>query len=76
MRRFLAVFANFSVCAEAASQAYSLTLDLSTSKRHFLCFIKMSEDPEGVESVSRAQGKGIRGARILLAHLASRLGYT
>ncbi len=35
---------------------------------------------EGVESVSRAQGKGIRGARILLlsllAHLASRLGYT
>jgi hypothetical protein len=52
MRRFLAVFANFSVCAEAASQAYSLTLDLSTSKRHFLCFIKMSEDPEDVESVS------------------------
>jgi hypothetical protein len=48
MKGFLAVFVNFSVFAEAASQAYSLTLDLSTSKQRFLCFIKMPGDPASV----------------------------
>ena len=48
MRRFLAVFANFSIFTEVASQAYSLTIGLSTSKRRFFCFIKMSEDPLSV----------------------------
>jgi TM2 domain-containing membrane protein YozV len=52
LRRFLAVFANFSVFAEAASQAYSTTLGLSTSKLRFLFFIKMPEDPAGRGEVS------------------------
>jgi hypothetical protein len=64
MRRFLAVFANFSVCAEAASQAYSLTLDLSTSKRHFLCFIKMSEDPPSAARFEIVSYTIPEGARI------------
>jgi hypothetical protein len=52
MRGFLAVFANFSIFAEAASQAYSMALYLLTSKLRFLCFIKMSEDPGCYEVVS------------------------
>src|SRR6266568_915007 len=48
MRRFLAVVAHFSVFAEAASQAYSMALYLSTSKQCFLGFIKRSGDPGSV----------------------------
>jgi hypothetical protein len=46
MRGFLAVFANFSVFAEAASQAYLVALQSSISKQYFLCFINFTEDPE------------------------------
>jgi hypothetical protein len=52
MRGFLAVFANFSIFTEAASQAYSLALCLSTSKQRFLRFIKRAEDPAGRGEVS------------------------
>jgi hypothetical protein len=45
MRGLLAVFANFSVFAEAASQAYSMALWLSRSKQCFLRFIDFAEDP-------------------------------
>ena len=44
MRGFLAVYTDFSVFTEVTLQAYSIALRLSTSKRHFLCFISFAED--------------------------------
>src|SRR5260221_4988572 len=51
-RGILSSFGKLLCFAEAPSQAYSMALYLSTSRRCFLCFIKMSEDPPSCESVS------------------------
>ncbi len=46
-KRILGGFADFSASTEAAPEAYSMALRLSTSERCFSWIIKMSEDPRG-----------------------------
>jgi hypothetical protein len=64
MRGFLAVFAHFSVCAEAASQAYSMAFCLSTSKQCFLCFIKRAQEPPSMARFGGGPSVGVSLARL------------
>ncbi len=50
MRGFLVVFAHFSGCAEAASQAYSKTLNLSTSKQYFFLIHQLRGRAHGMRN--------------------------